>query len=84
MPRRDHMPQPMSNVNWRRVKHDVCDRKTVFTTHTEARQHIGRGDIRMRVYRCPFCQALHLGHIPNMKTLRRIATAIRARAQDAA
>lgn len=86
MPRRDAMPAP-KKVRWQYVVHAVCLRKRRFEVEREARVECRRlRDPDLRVYRCPFSDGpdhFHLGHTPNMRTLRKIATAIRLRAQEA-
>lgn len=79
------MPQP-KKVRWRLVMFDACTRKRAYeradAAHAERRR---LRDPDLRVYRCPFSTEpvhYHLGHPPNMRTLRKIATAIRQRAQE--
>lgn len=86
MPRCDVMPQP-KKVNWRGVVHDACHRKTAYPNEGAALRERDRLRDGLYVYRCPFSDGgrrhYHLAHPPNMRTLRKIASAIRARAQEA-
>lgn len=65
------------------VRFYACDRKQRFRTPAEARQSnpVARG---ARPYRCPFCSWFHVGHTPSMKTLKKVAQAIRVLAQEKA
>lgn len=83
MPRCDVMPQP-KKVSWWNVMYDACTRKTPFTSMAVAVTERDRlRDPSLNVYRCPFGrpQHFHLGHTPDMRTVRKIASAIRQRAQ---
>ena len=84
MPRCDVMPAP-KKVNWRGVVHDSCLRKTAFPSEEKARRECARLAGGLYVYRCPFADVrhYHLAHPPNMRTLRKLASAIRARVQEA-
>jgi hypothetical protein len=90
MPRRDPPPKLIKRVPWQRVVHEVCDRKQRFDRADEARVRSRElEDRRLRVYRCPFSDVgerphFHVGHVPNWRTVERIAAAIRKRAQDRA
>lgn len=81
MPRRDRMPAPV-RVEWQRVVDGACVRKKPFGVAAAHRRVVAEqhGDPRLRAYRCPFCGAWHLGHVPSMKQVRKLAAAIRARA----
>lgn len=86
MPRCDPIERPISEESWQRVVYYACIRKTSFTRADEAHELRRRQkDSRLRVYRCPFADGRphwHLGHVPSWRTVRRIAAAIRARAQE--
>lgn len=82
MPRRDVMPAPMK-VRWPSVVHNACLRKVAHPTVETATTALGN-DREHYVYRCPFAvdgAHWHIGRPPDMKTLRKIASAIRERAQ---
>ncbi len=59
-----------------------CDGK-VPRTATQARRLAAHfhadGDLRMCAYRCVFCHAWHVGHIPSMRAVREMARLIRER-----
>lgn len=83
MPRRDVMPQP-TNVRWRWVFHDACERKQPMTVEQAYAAVKHQPDRRLSMYRCPFeVSHWHVGRTPDLKTLRKLASAIRARAQEA-
>lgn len=85
MPRRDVMPAPIT-VNWRNVEWDACRRKKQLgerAARAAAADKNKRGRApRSYAYPCPFCHHWHLGRVPNMRTLRKVASALRARAND--
>lgn len=82
MPRRDVMPRPL-RVKWQRVVANACTRKVAYDDPADARRALGADRVH-RVYRCPFSEQRHwhIGRVPDMKTLRGLASAIRARAQE--
>jgi hypothetical protein len=78
MPRRDVQPRPLP-VHWRTMEQASCTSKETFRSRGEV-----PSDPLMRAYRCVFCRQWHRGHVPSMRTVRKLAFAIRARAQEAA
>lgn len=94
MPRRDE-PLIVPIVDWRAVRDRACVNKVVYLTRVDAahaRRDLARRvhDDQLRFYPCPFSLGdsgvlhWHLGHPPDVAGLRRIAAALRARAQDPA
>ena len=87
MPRRD-APLAVPIVDWRAIEDRVCTRKHAYVTSDDARRARGQlvhrvHDDRIRVYPCPFHAGhWHLGHAPDLAGLRRIAAALRARAEE--
>ena len=87
MPRRDG-PLTVPIVDWRAIEDRVCTRKRAYETSTDARRARGElvrriHDSGIRVYPCPFHAGhFHLGHPPDVAGLRRLAAALRARADE--
>lgn len=94
MPRRD-VPLIVPIVDWRAIEDRVCTRKHPYDTGDEARRARGMlvrrvRDDAIRVYPCPFARSqglaahYHLGHVPDLAGLRRIAAALRAKSAEVA
>lgn len=80
MPRRDVQPQPI-RVDWHIIEEASCLRKQQLSERVA--RLITAHDVTLHPYRCHFDPShWHVGHTPNMKTLRKLAYAIRARAND--
>lgn len=94
MPRRDP-PLIVPIVDWRQVMARACTSKIAYVSRGDA-AHARRDlvhrvhDERVRYYPCPFAAGdgsdvhWHLGHPPDVAGMRRIAAALRARANDPA
>lgn len=69
----------------RTVRRRACREKLRYglSTAREVAAAVRRrtGD-RVKQYRCPWCRRWHVGHVPSVKSLRRVAQAIRVLAQD--
>lgn len=64
------------------VQAKVCGTKIHYSRKSAAdvsSQMRARGE-RVSPYACPFCDAWHIGHVPSMETVARIAAAIRYQA----
>lgn len=88
MPRRDVLrPDPVLS-DWRTVVDRACWSKRRHDDPADAHRHLRfLHDPTMRVYRCPFADGaphFHVGHVPSVDEVRRIAVAIRARATELA
>lgn len=88
MPRHDP-PPVVPIVDWRKVMNRACTGKHAYPTAAAARSRVRwlhrHDQPTVACYRCPFADGRphwHVGHPPDWAAVRRIAAAIRARAQD--
>lgn len=66
------------------VKERVCGEKSRMGRHAamSLAQHLRARGKRIGAYHCPFCRCWHVGHIPSMESVSRIAQAIRTLGGD--
>lgn len=65
----------MDQAEAERVRWQVCGRKQPLGREAAAR--VCAESPALRSYRCPFCSAYHVGHVPAMAQVREIADAVR-------
>lgn len=71
---------------WRELEARTCKAKHPFTgagdAHEAARRARARGEATVRAYPCPWCARYHVGHLPSLDALERLAAALRARREE--
>lgn len=72
-------------VDWRAEQTHSCGRKLKYLdpadAHAAARRARAKGEA-VRAYPCPWCCEFHIGHVPSLESLERLAVALRARREE--